>query len=133
MYLTIGKFSYYPQPPSKNDTQTEAEYYDDLRKIELRERYVDGLHINPTYTIAHLWHIKQLVKASEWRFVTDKDNSLMTAIYRVFTKEIRLSMHIISYLKQIKQKLESKHLRNSSKRSLIYLNGVLQKVMPRNH
>jgi 2,4-dienoyl-CoA reductase-like NADH-dependent reductase (Old Yellow Enzyme family) len=32
-----------------------------------------------------------MIKASEWRFVTDKDNSLMTAFSRVFAKEIRLA------------------------------------------
>ena len=32
-----------------------------------------------------------MVKASEWRFVTDKDHSLMTAFSRVFAKELRLA------------------------------------------
>lgn len=78
-------------PPSKNDTQTEAEYRKDLEKIERRAKYMDGLHVNSTYTtIAHFWLIKELVKASEWRFVTDKDNSLMTSIFRVFSKEFQL-------------------------------------------
>ncbi|WP_247600271.1 hypothetical protein [Priestia flexa] len=32
--------------------------------------------------------IKQLIKAKEWRFITDKDNSLLTSFNRVFAKEI---------------------------------------------
>ncbi len=49
------------------------------------------MHVNATYTtIAHLWLIKQMVNAKEWRFVTDQDQSLMTSIYRVFAKEINL-------------------------------------------
>ncbi|EQB95342.1 insertion element protein [Geobacillus sp. A8] len=91
-HARIPKYSHYPMPPSKNDTQTYVEYQAELDKIEHRAKYIDGLHINSTYTtIAHYWLIKQLVKASEWRFVTDKDNSLMTSLYRVFAKEIRLS------------------------------------------
>ncbi|WP_245842285.1 hypothetical protein [Parageobacillus galactosidasius] len=63
----------------KNDKQTYVEYQAELDKIERRAKYIDGLHITYT-TIAHYWLIKQLVKASEWRFVTDKDNSLMTSL-----------------------------------------------------
>jgi hypothetical protein len=84
--------SFFPQPPTPNDTQTEYEYKTALKEFERRGKYVEGLHVNSTYTtIAHLWLIKQLVNASEWRFVTDKDNSLITAFSRVFKDEIRLS------------------------------------------
>jgi len=88
----IPKYSHYPQPPSQNDTQTNSDYYDDMAKIRQREKYIDGLHVNSTYTtIAHYWLIKQLIRASEWRFVTDEDKSLTTSMYRVFAKEFRLS------------------------------------------
>lgn len=60
--------------------------------MERRAKYTDGLHIGATYTtLAHFWLIKQLLNASEWRFITDEDQSLMTSINRVFSKEIRLS------------------------------------------
>ncbi|MCM3730625.1 insertion element protein [Fictibacillus nanhaiensis] len=86
------KFSYYPQPPSAKDTQTKTEYNHDLSRVERRTKYTEGLHVNSTYTsIAHYWLIKELVNASEWRFITDEDSSLITAIFRVFAKEIRLS------------------------------------------
>lgn len=89
-HARFGQYSHYPQPPSKNDTQTTSEHYNELTKVERRENYIDGLHVNSTYTtISHMWLIKQLVKASEWRFVTDDDKSLMTAIYRVFSDEFR--------------------------------------------
>ncbi|MEW9050190.1 MAG: insertion element protein [Neobacillus sp.] len=85
-------YSFCPQLPTENDTQTEWEYRKDMKKFERRDRYIDGLHTNSTYTtFAHLWLIKQMIKASEWRFVTDKDNALMTAYSRVFAKEIRLA------------------------------------------
>jgi hypothetical protein len=87
-----SKFSFYPQPPSTNDTQSKAEYNHELSKVEKRAKYTDGLHVNSTYTsIAHYWLIKEQLNASEWRFITDEDSSLITAIFRVFAKEIRLS------------------------------------------
>lgn len=91
-YARFPKYSHYPMPPSKKDTQTQTEYDKELEKVERRAKYIDGLHINSTYTtIAHFWLIKQLIQASEWRFVTDEDNSLMTSLFRVFSKEFRLS------------------------------------------
>ncbi|MFD1780808.1 insertion element protein [Fredinandcohnia salidurans] len=89
-HARFGQYSHYPQPPSKNDTQTKSEYDNDIAKFNQRDKYVNGLHVHQTYTtIAHMWLIKQLVKASEWRFITDDDKSLMTAIYRVFSDEFR--------------------------------------------
>jgi transposase-like protein len=81
-------FSYYPQEPSPKDTQKPHEYRTELNNFNKRMQYVDGLHVNPTYTtIAHYWLIKQLVKASEWR--SDNDSSVITAFFRVFSKEVR--------------------------------------------
>ncbi|MCA1027579.1 insertion element protein [Cytobacillus kochii] len=91
-YVQYPKYSHYPQPSSANDTQSKSEYYKELVLVERRMKYIDGLNVSSTYTtVAHLWLIKQIVKAPEWRFVTDEDNSLMTSINRVFSKEIRLS------------------------------------------
>lgn len=88
----FGEYSYLPQSPSKNDTQSESEYHNELRKFERRENYIDGLHVHATYTnIAHFWLIKQLINASEWRFVTDEDKSIINSINRVFSREIRLT------------------------------------------
>lgn len=60
-----------------------------MSRFDRRAQYMDGFHVGATYTtIAHLWLIKQLVKAPEWRFVTDDDSSITTSINRVFAKEI---------------------------------------------
>lgn len=65
-------------------------YTEKRQEFDNRKRYIDGLHVNPTYTsIAHLWHIQKTIKTKKWRFVTDEDYSLMSAIYRVFSKEIK--------------------------------------------
>jgi transposase-like protein len=85
-------FSYYPQEPTENDTQKPHEYRAELNKFNKRMQYVDGLHVNPTYTtMAHFWLIKQMVKSNEWRMISDNDASIMTAFFRVFSKEVRLS------------------------------------------
>jgi hypothetical protein len=82
------RFSYAPSPPSPNDTPLDIQY---RNEFERRKKYIDGCHVNSTYTtMAHLWLIKQMVKASEWRFITDEDYSIMTSLFRVFSKEIRL-------------------------------------------
>jgi hypothetical protein len=84
------RFSSCPQPPTANDTQSLHEYYSELNDFNLRRKYIDGLHTNSTYTAAaHYWLIKQMVKADQWRVVSDQDNSLMAALYRVFAEEIR--------------------------------------------
>ena len=91
-YARYPNYSHYPMPPSTNDTQSQYDYINELAQVERRMKYTDGLHVGSTYsTVAHLWLIKQLVKAPEWRFVTDEDHSLMTSINRVFSKEIQLS------------------------------------------
>jgi hypothetical protein len=84
------RFSYYPQEPTEFDTQTMSEYNNDLQRFNRRERYIDGLHTNSTYTsMAHFWLIKELLNAKEWRFVTDNDSSLLSAMYRVFSSEFK--------------------------------------------
>lgn len=105
------KHSFYPQPPAGNDTQTESEYHNELSRIERRAKYTNGLHVNSTYTtIAHYWLIKNLVKASEWRFITDEDSSIMTALFRVFAKEIRLSdgHHFLCHTDKAKTRTQSR-------------------------
>jgi len=40
------RFQYIPQPPTKNDTQSTSEFAIERRSFEIRESYVDGLHVN---------------------------------------------------------------------------------------
>lgn len=84
------KYGTHPMPPSLNDTQSLADYNEELAKYGKRFLYVDGLHINHTYTtIAHFWLIKQMVNSKKWRLITDDDASLTTAINRTFADEIK--------------------------------------------
>ncbi|MBD3108173.1 IS1 family transposase [Bacillus sp. AGMB 02131] len=104
------RFSHFPQPPSDNDTQTEEEYRSELLKVERRDKYIEGLHVNSTYTtMAHYWLIKQLLNSSEWRFVTDRDSSLMTACYRIFSREFQLSdaHHFVSQIDKTKTRKQA--------------------------
>jgi hypothetical protein len=83
-------FSYFPQEPTINDSQEPHEYRAEMDEFNKRLQYVDGLHVNATYTtIVHFWLIKQMVNAKEWRMISDNDSSIMTAFYRVFSKEIK--------------------------------------------
>ena len=83
------KFSVYPQPPSPLDSQTKIQFEEELIPIKRREQYVNGLHITHTYTIiAHLWLIREMVKAKKWWLNTDNDSSIKTALLRVFADEI---------------------------------------------
>lgn len=43
------KYSYYPMEPTPNDTQSQSEYYLEMKELQLRGKYVDGLHVNHTY------------------------------------------------------------------------------------
>ncbi|MFE4813566.1 insertion element protein [Peribacillus simplex] len=86
------RFPHSPQPPTELDKQTKAEYEKKRNEFSLRSKYIDGLHINSTYTtIAHFWHLKQLLNTKEWRFSSDQDHSIISALMRVFAKEVRLN------------------------------------------
>lgn len=86
----FNKYGRHPMFPSDNDTQSMAEYAYQQDEFNKRFVYVDGLHVNQTYTtVAHLWHIKKLINTPKWRFITDDDASLITAINRSFVDEIK--------------------------------------------
>lgn len=81
------KYPYCPQPPTKKDEQTEAEYYFELQEFELRKQYVEGSHTKTIYTaLAHYWLIRRMLNVKEWFFVSDDDSNLQNAIFRVFSK-----------------------------------------------
>lgn len=86
----FNKYGIHPMKPSQYDTETMQDYLHRLEAYNSRFYYVDGLHVNQTYTtIAHLWLIKQMVQSPKWRLITDEDHSLKTAISRTFIKEIK--------------------------------------------
>ncbi|MEK5444433.1 insertion element protein [Fredinandcohnia sp. FSL W7-1320] len=104
------RYSYAPQPPTEFDTQTKTEY--EMKRSEFfgRSNYIDGLHTNSTYTnIAHFWHLKQMLNAKEWRFSTDHDSTIISALMRVFLKEIDLgdAHHFIYKIDKSKSLRES--------------------------
>lgn len=81
-----------PQPPTKNDDETDIEFELSLNEFHRRNKYIVGLHINSNYmTLAHLWLIKQTLHSQKWRFVSDEDETIMKAIYRVFNDKFLLS------------------------------------------
>lgn len=85
----LRKYQFYPQPPTPYDTQTRKEYEEELEKIETRAQYIEGFHVNSTYTaLAQYWLIKQMINTEYWWLNSDDDNSLKTAILRVFADEI---------------------------------------------
>jgi hypothetical protein len=75
--------------PAKNDTQTRAEYLEEIERFENRMIYVDGLHVNAAYTTrAHLWLIKNMIRSKKWRFISDDDASIHNAYRNIFKDEI---------------------------------------------
>lgn len=102
------RYAYYPQPPVIDDKETPNEYKNSLKNINIRANYINGLHVNTTYTmVAHLWLIRQLVKAEKWRFVTDHDNSIITAIYRTFAEEFS-NDDALHFLCMVERKVKNK-------------------------
>lgn len=85
------RYSVYPQEPlCRDDKAVMQKYYDELEPILKREQYIDGLHVNQTYTsLAHFWLIKQMVNSDKWWINMDDDNSLKTAVLRAFVQEIQ--------------------------------------------
>lgn len=83
------RFSYMPQSPSKNDTQSEQDFQTELSLINRRGQYIDGFHTISSYTVlAHLWLLRHKINTKKWRFVSDEDETIMRSIYRVSSEEI---------------------------------------------
>lgn len=104
------RINHFPQEPTCNDTQTLSEYRREVLKFQRRENYTEGLHTNSTYTsVAHFWHLKELLQGKEWRFITDRDSSLMTALFRVFSNEFRRSdaQHFLSLVDRTKSRKDA--------------------------
>lgn len=81
------RYSYSPQSPTKNDTQSQSEYVGELYNFNRARDYIDGMYVNSPI---HMWLIKQMVKSNKWRFVTDNDDTILTSIYLIFADGFRL-------------------------------------------
>ncbi|MHA6529133.1 insertion element protein [Paenibacillus sp. BAC0078] len=85
------RFQYAPQQPSPYDTESFLQYQTELTEFEKRKNYIDGLHVNSSYTtFAQLWLLKNRLNVKEWRMVSDNNSSIYNSFFRVFSKEIRL-------------------------------------------
>lgn len=85
-------------------------------------QYVDGLHVNPTYTtMAHFWLIKQMIQADEWRMISDNGSSIISAFFRVFSKEIKLAdaHHFLDIADKSKSKKQCENEYKSAKYDLL--------------
>jgi hypothetical protein len=104
------RFPVAPQPPTPSDTQSMEQYNDARADFEKRKTYADGLHISSNYTtMAHLWLLKRMVHAKEWRFITDDDPSLYNSLFRVFSREVRLAEahHFIAHIDKSKSRQDA--------------------------
>lgn len=60
------------------------------KSLQLRKDYIDGFHVNTTYTAyAQYWLVKRMLKAHKINYVCDEDKSLITSIMRVYADEIK--------------------------------------------
>lgn len=60
-----------------------------LKDLEVIKSYVDGFHINSTYTAyAHHWLINNLLNVKKLFIVTDEDTSLLTSLLRIHKDNI---------------------------------------------
>lgn len=84
------RFTYAPQPPTSNDTQTMAEYEIEKAAFDRRKQYVEGCHVGAGYTAtAHYWLLKEMINTNSWCFISDEDWTLSNGIMRIFAPEIR--------------------------------------------
>ena len=60
-----------------------------IRDLEVRQSYVDGFHVNSTYTTyAHHWLINNLLNVDKLFIVTDEDTALLTSLLRIHKEGI---------------------------------------------
>lgn len=86
----LRDLAFKPQEPDSNNWEEMQAYIEKVNEFISRKSYVDGVHINSTYTlIAQLWLIKNRVKTKKWRLVSDDDDAISTAVKRVFADEIK--------------------------------------------
>lgn len=83
-------FPFFPKFIKGSSYAATLKFNEYEKAYHTRLKYVTGCHINSTYTAtAHLFLLKDLINTSKWHFITDDDNSLKTAIFRIFKDEIK--------------------------------------------
>jgi len=91
-----------PQPPvNPQDSKAGEEFVKARIEFQRRAQFLDGLHVNATYTaLAQYWLLQHQIDVQEWRFVTDDDSSLKSAFMHVFAAEVK-EQHAIHFLCQV--------------------------------
>jgi hypothetical protein len=84
------RYPFCPQPPTENDTQSQAEYLSDYVEFENRNNCVEGCHVKPQYTaMAHYMLLLWQLNVNEWCFVSDDDSTIQSCIFKVFSEKLR--------------------------------------------
>jgi transposase-like protein len=85
------RYSYYTNRKNKEDlVEDVGDDVMDRSYLQLRKEYVDGLHVNSTYTAyAQYWLLKRMLNVDKLNFVCDDDLTLVNSIMRVFKDEIK--------------------------------------------
>lgn len=84
------RYSYYGVADDEEVKENADDDLVDKDNLLLRKDYIDGFHVNTTYTAyAHYWLIKGMLNAEKINYVCDEDNSLITSLMRVYTDEIK--------------------------------------------
>lgn len=104
------RYSYYGNRKFKKEDfidDVADDIFDDSY-LSLRKDYVDGLHVNSSYTAyAQYWHIKKLLNVKKLNIVCDEDRTLLNAMLRVFSDEVKEKRTHI-YVCQVEKSLSKK-------------------------
>lgn len=89
LYTYLQKNGLYRYTQTKKDNLYSATKELLLQNIESRNEYVDGLHVNSSYTAyAQYWIINKLLHTDKLYIVTDADAALISVLLRVFKDDV---------------------------------------------
>lgn len=84
------RYSYYGVADDLDVKENDDDDLIDKNNLDLRKDYTDGFHVNTTYTAyAQYWLIKRMLSVDNLNYVCDEDNSIITALMRVYADEIK--------------------------------------------
>jgi hypothetical protein len=84
------RYSYYGASDDDEVKENEDDDVINNKSLQLRKDYIDGFHVNTTYTAyAQYWLVKEMLNVDKVNYVCDEDKSLITSIMRVYTDEIK--------------------------------------------
>jgi hypothetical protein len=85
------RYSYYGESDTVDISKEQSN--DDLidkNNLQLRKDYIDGFHVNSTYTAyAQYWLLKRMLNVEKLNFTCDEDNSIISVLMRVYADEIK--------------------------------------------